>query len=363
MRVSANGGCSGALFGAAMRRKGSEEEEEACGVWLDAAALKRRKVQTHLMKPGTKMLTLLPAERKPSISFTQRRGTRQTSITSFVTLQPGMAHDGRKCSSGYLEENQINKECRTQLDCLVQGLGDDCLLSPLATSSPADIQEAQHTTQSPQISSCHSLETPSLTMMSSPQPDVLMGGGESKASSASSFTQYLEHCLLDQREAKRKREWLHGPKTNCPGMGSHIRPSGGKCHQPLDKGQVGKRGLAKENRPAPVHLQTYRLEPCSRKKLPSMTKSPCPLAVFSWDSESKDRDSWSQLFTEDSQGQQVIAHYTKMPFQDVTNARNQGSGQLPDSPQAQCQDRPTQAHLQPHLLFTQDSEGNQVIRH
>ena len=40
------------------------------------------------------MLTLLPGERKAKISFTQRScpsaGTRQTSIASFLTLQPGM---------------------------------------------------------------------------------------------------------------------------------------------------------------------------------------------------------------------------------------------------------------------------------
>ncbi|XP_027470684.1 aurora kinase A and ninein-interacting protein isoform X3 [Zalophus californianus] len=72
-----------------MRRR--DPEEEACGVWLDAAALKRRRVQTHLMKPDTKMLTLFPGEKKAKISFTQRippTGTRQTSIASFFTLHP-----------------------------------------------------------------------------------------------------------------------------------------------------------------------------------------------------------------------------------------------------------------------------------
>lgn len=339
-------------------------EEEACGVWLDAAALKRRKVQTHLVKPGTKMLTLLPRERKPGISFTQRRGTRQTSIASFVTLQPGMANDNRKSILTF-KENQINKECKgTQLDGLVQRLGDDCLVSPLATSTPADIQEAGHSPPSPQISSCHSLETtPSLTTMSLPQPDILMGAGSNEASLASSFTQYLESSCLDQREARRKREWLHGSKTNCPGMGSHVRPSSGKCCQTLDKAELEGKGPAKENRKAPVHLQTYKFESWSRKKPMLVTKSPCPLSVFSWDNERNDRDSWSQLFTEDSQGQKVIAHNTKMPFQDVTNVSNQGLGQFPDSPQAQCQDGPTLLDLQSNLLFTQDSEGNQVIRH
>ncbi|XP_076790110.1 aurora kinase A- and ninein-interacting protein isoform X4 [Arvicanthis niloticus] len=347
-----------------MRRRGPEEE--ACGVWLDAAALKRRK--THLIKLGTKMLTLLPGERKPNIPFTQRRGTRQTSIASFVTLQPvslGIANGGNQKNIFSLKENQINKECkRTQLDRLDQGSEDDCLVSPLATSAPTDIQEAGHSAPSPQTSGCHSLETASLTMMSLPQPDVLMGTGESKAPLAPSFTQFLERsCLLDQREAKKKREGLHGSKTDCAVMRSHIRPPGGKCHQPLDKTETGKGGPAKENRQAPVHLQTYRFGSCSRKKPLLVTKSPCPLSVFSWDSERSDRDSWSQLFTKDSQGQQVIAHNIKMPFQDVTNAKNQGSGQFPDSPQAQGQDGPSQLHLQSQLLFTQDSEGNRVIRH
>lgn len=44
--VGANGACRGARFATAMGRRGLEEKkEEACGVWLDAAALKRRKVQ------------------------------------------------------------------------------------------------------------------------------------------------------------------------------------------------------------------------------------------------------------------------------------------------------------------------------
>lgn len=50
--------------------------------------------QTHLIKSSTKMLTLFPGERKANFSFTQRSrppaGTRQTSIASFFTLQPGM---------------------------------------------------------------------------------------------------------------------------------------------------------------------------------------------------------------------------------------------------------------------------------
>ncbi|TEA32891.1 hypothetical protein DBR06_SOUSAS14410029, partial [Sousa chinensis] len=95
----------------------------------------------------------------------------------------------------------------------------------------------------------------------------------------------------------------------------------------------------------------------------AVKQSPCPIPAFSWDSEKNDKDSWSQLCTEDSQGQWVTAHNSRVPFRDVTNDRNQGLGQLLNSPWAQCQDRTTQLNLQPDLLFTQDSEGNQVIRH
>ncbi|XP_040474955.1 aurora kinase A and ninein-interacting protein isoform X3 [Ursus maritimus] len=89
-----------------MRRSGPEEE--ACGVWLDAAALKRRRVQTHLMKPNTKMLTLFPGEKKAKISFTQRippTGIRQTSISSFFTLQPGEKNNPRGCPHSTMAPN------------------------------------------------------------------------------------------------------------------------------------------------------------------------------------------------------------------------------------------------------------------
>ncbi|XP_029421082.1 aurora kinase A and ninein-interacting protein isoform X2 [Nannospalax galili] len=345
-----------------MRHRG--REEEACGVWLDAAALKKRKVQTHLIKQGTKILALLPGERKSSISFTQRSSTRQTSMTSFVTLRPGMTNGGDQKSSSSPIESHLNKESKkdaTRIDSLVQELGGDCLVPPLATSTPADIQETGLSPQSLQTSDHHGLGTPVLTVLSLPQPDILVCAEEHRASLALSFTQDLENsCLLNQRENKRKREWLHGLKTICPGIESHVRSPEGKCHHCSDKAELGKRS-AKENRQAPVHLQTSR-ESWSRKKTRPVTKSLCPLSLFSWDSE-KDKDSWSQLFTEDSQGQQVIAHNTRMPFQDVTNAWNQGLGQFPGIPWAQGQDGPTQLHLQPDLLFTQDSEGNQVIRH
>ncbi|KAF5924605.1 hypothetical protein HPG69_004477 [Diceros bicornis minor] len=320
---------------------------------------------THLIKPSTKMPTLFPGERKGKISFTQRRtppaGIRQTSIASFFTLQPGKTNGGDQRSVSTHIESQSNEESKqdtTQQEHLIQGLGDDCMASPLATSTPADIQEAGLGPQSLQASDHHRMGTPSLTVLSLFQPDTLVCAGESQDSLAYSFTQDLESsCLLGQKEAVKdsswKRDWLHGPKKkNYQGMERHSKPPGGKGHQPLDKTKFEKVS-AKEN----------RRDFWSRENTKSVKRSPCPVPVFSWDSENHDKDSWSQLFTEDSQGQRVIAHNFRAPFQDVTNNRNQGLGQFPNSPWAQCQGRPTQLNLQPDLLFTQDSEGNQVIRH
>ena len=149
-------------------------------------------------------------------------------------------------------------------------------------------------------------------------------------------------------------------KNNYQSVERHSKTTGHKGHQLLDKTNL-ENVSAKRSRQAPV-LQTYK---DSRRgaNTKAVKQSSCPIPGFSWDSERNDKDSWSQLFTEDSQGQRVIAHNSRAPFRDVTNDQNQGYGRVPNSLWAQCQDRTTQFNLQPDSLFTQDSEGNQVIRH
>ncbi|KAM6172441.1 aurora kinase A- and ninein-interacting protein [Erethizon dorsatum] len=351
-----------------MRRSGPEED--ACGVWLDAAALKRRKVQTHLIKPGTKMLTLLPRERKATISFTQRRipsaGIKQTSIASFFNSRPGMKDVSNRGSVSSYTESQINKESNkdtTQLDRLIQDLEDDCIASPLATSTPDDIQETGLSLKSHKTSGHHSVRTPLLTTLSWPQPNTLVCAGESKAPLAFSFTQGLESShLLDQKDdSSRKREWFYGSE-NYQDVERHIKPPGGKCPQLLDKAKSERKVSAKKNRQPSVHPQTSR-ESWSTENTQLVKRNPCLVSVFSWHSEKNDKESWSQLFTEDSQGQRVIAHKARAPFQDVSNTWHQGRGHFPARPQAECETEHTQLNLQPDLLLTQDSEGNQVIRH
>uniref|UniRef100_A0A452U9B7 Aurora kinase A and ninein interacting protein n=1 Tax=Ursus maritimus TaxID=29073 RepID=A0A452U9B7_URSMA len=320
-----------------MRRSGPEEE--ACGVWLDAAALKRRRVQVG--RGGV----------RGCWTRGKTNGGDQRSVSSHI-------------------EGQINNESKkdaTHLDHPVQGLEDNSMSPPLATSTPADTQEAGLSPHSLQASDHHRMGTPFLTMRSLPQPDALVCAEKSKVSFSCSFTQNLEGSyLLDQKEGEKdsswKREWLHGcKKKNYQDVERRVQPRGGKGLQPLHKIKLEKVS-AKETRQAPILLQTYR-NSWNGENTDSVKQSPCPVPAFSWDSEKNDKDSWSQLFTEDSQGQRVIAHNSRAPFQDVTNNQNRSLGQFHNSSWAQCQERPTQLNLQADLLFTQDSEGNQVIRH
>ncbi|KAM6216961.1 aurora kinase A- and ninein-interacting protein [Rhynchocyon petersi] len=353
-----------------MRRRGPEEE--ACGVWLDAAELKKRKVQTHLIKPGTKMLTLFPGERKTKSSFTPRSappaGTRQTSISSFFTLQPGRASGGDQTSVLAHRKSQTYKESKKDAarpEHFLQGFRDDCVASPIATSTPADSMTAELSPQSLQEHSVpHSMEMSFLTVLA--LPDTPVSVGEKNGSLACTFAQDLKRSyLLDQNKgggaSSGDKEWFHRSKVkNCEDVEN--LPVG-KCHQSMDKAKWERKAIAQENRQASL-LHAYRDSWSGESKV-SVKQNPHPVPVLLWDSEKREKDSWSPLFTEDSQGQRVIAHKSRTPFRDVTNDWNQDWEQYPESPnlQSQCQEGSTQLNLQPDLFFTQDSEGNQVIRH
>ncbi|XP_075408792.1 aurora kinase A- and ninein-interacting protein isoform X2 [Tenrec ecaudatus] len=339
-------------------KRGGAEEEAACGVWLDTAELKRRK--THLIKPGTKMLTLFPGERKARISFTQRSappaGIRQTSIASFFPLQPGRPSAGDQTGVSTYRENQTSNESKkdaAQLECFLQSFRGDCVASPLANSTPADTQDTRLSPQSlKETSGQQIVESTFLTALSLPHTPIC--GGGSKTSLNISFSQDLKcSSLKDQQEGKGEssegKEWLHGSKEECYLDAERcVKLPGGKM-------KWQRKVSTKESRQVPA-LQTSRAS-WSGENTVSVKQSPCLVPVLSRDNERRDKESWSQLFTEDSQGHRVIAHNPRAPFQDITNYWDS------HSPPAQCQDGPTPIHLQPSLLFTQDSEGNQVIRH
>ncbi|XP_015267120.1 PREDICTED: aurora kinase A and ninein-interacting protein isoform X2 [Gekko japonicus] len=72
-----------------MKRKGrspAEEQGEACGIWLDTSARKNRKMQTLIAKPTLSMQNrplLYPVPEKVPLPF-----TKQTTISTFFRSQP-----------------------------------------------------------------------------------------------------------------------------------------------------------------------------------------------------------------------------------------------------------------------------------
>ncbi|XP_030394546.1 aurora kinase A and ninein-interacting protein [Gopherus evgoodei] len=78
-----------------VRKRSTAEQFETCGIWLDTAKLKKRKIQTLISKPTSNMPNPL-LERNYnshiSVNFTQTRlsqaYTRQTTISSFFSIQP-----------------------------------------------------------------------------------------------------------------------------------------------------------------------------------------------------------------------------------------------------------------------------------
>lgn len=274
----------------------------------------------------------------------------------FIPVLLGKRNGGDQRSVPSHVGSQINQEFTndtTSLGCLVQGSEDDHMAPPFATSTPADPQGAGLCPHPLQTYSHHRMGTPLWTEMSLLQPSTPVSAGESKTSLAFSFTQDLGSSW-DQKEEKdssRTKEWLHEAKKTCQGLESPSSTARSRCHQSLDRMRLERIVSTKENRQV---LQTHR-DSRSRENTDYVKRSPRPVSVRPWDSEN-DRDTWSQLFTEDSQGQQVIAHKSRAPFQDISSSWNQELGQFSSSPRAQSQDGLTR-------LFTQDSEGNQVIRH
>ncbi|XP_072836425.2 aurora kinase A- and ninein-interacting protein [Pogona vitticeps] len=84
-----------------MKRKSRSlagKQQEACGVWLDTSALKRRKLQSFLGKPVLKVLSQPSSYSAPSkVSFLR---TKQTTISTF--FRPQQAGDGKTRSKSLL---------------------------------------------------------------------------------------------------------------------------------------------------------------------------------------------------------------------------------------------------------------------
>ncbi|KAM9037309.1 aurora kinase A- and ninein-interacting protein [Sarcophilus harrisii] len=342
-----------------MRRRGPAEAE-ACGVWLDAAALKRRKIQTRLSNPITRMLPPTRGERETIVGFTQRRaqpvGTRQTVIASFFTSKSGKANDGGQGRPSPGSSNQRNKEQKRDvvwLDPPPLFPGEVCAQCPEtpAASVTKESQELICLSPSPKEVSDYCREAKSAVLSSQDQNIVgSMGVGFAFTPNSEDF------CMLAHEREGRKVHCRQGQETKCL----------------MDRAELEKTLFSKENKQFCDFPQGHQEGKAEKGRASTggdtelVEQNPCSDQVFSWDSEQYDTCLRSQLFTEDSQGQRVIAHPSRAVLQDVANLTRKPLHTSLNS-QVQSQGKSilgiSQLNSQTDMLFTQDSQGNRVIKH
>ncbi|XP_027720714.1 aurora kinase A and ninein-interacting protein isoform X2 [Vombatus ursinus] len=316
-----------------MRRRGPAEAE-ACGVWLDAAALKKRKVQTRISNPITRMLP--PAR--------------------------GKAHDGGQGRPSPGTASQTKKEQKRDvmwLDPPPLVPGDECVQCPetAAASVTKEPQELICPTTSPkEVSDCCREARPAVLSSQDqklplPWLDIV---GSTEVGFA--FTQNSKGLgVLAQGREGGKIHYKQGQETKCLVDTAEFSKENEQFSVFPQGHQEGKAGKG-ENREQPWRGGDTEL----------VKQRPCSSQAFFWDSERYDPDLKSQLFTEDSQGQRVIAHPPRAALQDIANfPRKPLHTSL--SSQVQCRGRSvlgiSQLNSQPDMLFTQDSQGNRVIKH
>ncbi|OCT94475.1 aurora kinase A and ninein-interacting protein [Xenopus laevis] len=309
----------------------SLQQTEECGVWLDTAELKRKPTQTVL--PNSSSVRFHPfSRRKPfelaAFDFTQTKTpqpcTKQTSMHYYFT------------KAGNTNE-VLKKKCKMI----------DHLPTVTASVHEKDIRENTHENSN----TVH------------PFSDTMCPLGSTGAIVFLKDDNSMNNPAEDQEspDSCERHTDMEQPITGEHGsdMLENLNPSqtsSFRCDS-LFKRQndvqitlscatscrdVEKRGNASCN------LLDLPLKWCSNEK-----------------SENEQDDlhnsvATSQLFTQDSQGNRVISHYWKkqnsfVPLQDMTNTRRDLSSKSSDL--LSCNDYSLQR------MFTQDSEGNVVIKH
>ncbi|XP_053867502.1 aurora kinase A and ninein-interacting protein isoform X1 [Malaclemys terrapin pileata] len=427
-----------------VRKRSTAEQLETCGIWLDTAKLKKRKIQTLVSKPTSNMPNPL-LERNYnshiSVNFTQTRlsqpYTRQTTISSFFSIQP----TGEKDDEENLKTHPLMSN---------KGKGSDFLAaSSMKSSGAAKLEEAQAPTLSPQednIQECSQLLVQNTQGLNIPLLNYTFpqaqsnsrsectaiartSAGETEDFLSINFTQDSEeNRVLAHRNSddsftgrisvangiiSRKREsYFIGEKEGhlCSERGrtrvglkpTHLKQGRRRCKN-LPPGGISFMDVSEVENvcPAPKGNEgqqtNYPLSQGRTTKAELLRDSSQNFAAF-WTrnchnmagSEEEQGPSESspttQLFTQDSEGHRVISHQhfyksvrsplQKKYLQDKTNFVQR----VPSPPSVDCfkvyssgaRDRTPLATTAMNLcepescydlLFTEDSEGNRIIKH
>ncbi|MEE6484786.1 hypothetical protein FKM82_014030 [Ascaphus truei] len=361
-----------------MKQKGKSvhvAQPEECGVWLDTTELKKRPLQTVLScSTNSRFHPFL--RRKPidsvTFAFTQTEApqpcTKQTSIYSFlapVGKKSGMENvpcmnantpilpHHRKPEDAHPVKSKTTEgdESLTQEQCpvtpcaptLCEATASDCDLPCAATAECPRIAVGEGLWVCSAGSHVRVKPTDGLrySVRGQGAPDLCNGHGDVAQEAVAG--QGGSSCVVNTPDPPQTQAFskpaLHKAQEDLPGAPRSPRHSWDMA------GPVNKKLCSSMVRDSPI--RSSRCEEASHTEQDGLHHSVTA----------------SQLFTEDSQGNRVICHRpvsdrsrkrsTALPLQDRTNVTQERA----------AQPRVSQPLLCDQKMFTQDSEGNVVMKH
>ncbi|KAM6399498.1 aurora kinase A- and ninein-interacting protein [Rhynochetos jubatus] len=377
------------------RRGGAAQQAEACDVWLDTAELKQNAAQSLTAKPKAPSRSL---ERKcTSLAFTQPRAsqprTKQTTISTFFSAQAGEKDKENRKPSPFI----LNRDCKERGVSLAASA-----VKILALPQTEEVQKQSFRAETVQATA----QRPARKAPASPTPwpDLLGVQAESHSKSEASRGAGEDCCFFTQ-DSEGNRIIAHRNESDL--FAGEIVSASSSVTSGCGINKRGGQPLPEETRarldfqPRPGAKQSKKPEPSrsvnsltdfteTEDRIPAGTRGSAgaagfhsppqrpgraqPLRERSQNAASAEEGSGCrsglsspcrQLFTQDSQGNRVIAHRC----QSIPSPRRE----LPDSPRKGCASDAANRSLSEQgerwvdvgyeSLFTQDSEGNRVIKH
>ncbi|XP_040443758.1 aurora kinase A and ninein-interacting protein [Falco naumanni] len=386
------------------RRRGGEAlQAGACDVWLDTGELKQSAAQSLLAKP--KVFNRILERKYTSVAFTQTRASqpriKQTTISTFFSTLTDERDKENSRPSPFIP----NKDCKEK--------GISSAASPVKILALPQMEEAQKQSfrveETVQVTPQHRAQkAPDLP---TPSPDSLVPHAESPSKSEASCGAGEDFCSCSfTQDSEGNRVIAHRNESDLF-AGEMVSVSGGitsdcginkregklhpgKAKTSLDsQPRLGANQNKKPQQSSSVNslidfTETENINPTimrggtwaagfyssprrPARAQPLRERSQNSWAEEGWGSEAGLGRPCGQLFTQDSEGNRVIAHHCQnilSPCKDKGSSRRQ----LPDSPCKGCSSDAAKSlnklgeqQLDEcyDLLFTQDSEGNRVIKH
>ncbi|KAM6314095.1 aurora kinase A- and ninein-interacting protein [Podargus strigoides] len=359
------------------RRGGAAPQAEACDVWLDTAELKQSAMQSLTAKPKGSNRVL---ERKhASVTFMQPRAsqprTKQTTISSFFSTQTDEKDKENSRPSPFIPNKDkgvsvaaspVKISALLQLEAPEQSLG----------AQEGTLQVTQRAPASP---------TPSPDPLSSQaeshsEREASCGVGEDCCSL--SFTQDSEgNRVIAHRNESRlfagEKLPLSQTLTSDHGVNAGLHPGEAKTgldfHPRLSVNQSKKPQQPRRINSLIDFTETENINPTrSGSARPLRERSQNAGAGEGWGGETGRGSPCGHLFTQDSQGNRVIAHRCRgapSPRRARGSSGRQLLGAASEGSSSHAMTRgwsdagEQQFEVCYKLLFTQDSEGNRVIKH